>query len=281
MREIERSAGSVDEAVRAALDELGVGREDVDVEIIDEGRSGFLGVGASESRVRVTVLGAQGEPVGPDTQSAQPSTSGAESPTDSDDVSSEAEPGSTGESGASEPQPEAGARSDGDRESRPEAEHGNDEWLDDQADVVADFLEDLFDVMDVRAEVEPVYEDGTMYVDVWTNDEDESLAVLIGRHGAALDALQEIVRGVVHNRTGERCQVVVDVEDYRKRRRAQLVSRARQAASRVEKSGRPERMDPMNAFERKIVHDAVANISGVQTGSEGEEPDRRVVISPA
>jgi len=263
MREIERSAGSVDEAVQAALEELGVGREDVDVEIIDEGRSGFLGVGASEARVRVSVLGAEGEPVAPDTQFAQPSTSGAESPTDSDDASSEPEPGRTG----GEPRSEAG--------------DVNDEWLDDQADLVADFLEDLFDVMDVRAEVEPVYEDGTMYVDVWTNDDDESLAVLIGRHGAALDALQEIVRGVVHNRTGERCQVVVDVEDYRKRRRAQLVSRARQAASRVEKSGRPERMDPMNAFERKIVHDAVANISGVQTGSEGEEPDRRVVISPA
>ncbi len=248
---------------------------------MDEGRSGFLGVGASEARVRVTVHGAGEEPVAPDTQSAQPSTSGAESPTDSDDASSEAEPGRTGESGASKPQREAGARPDGDGESRSEAGHGNDEWLDDQADLVADFLEDLFDVMDVRAEVEPVYEDGTMYVDVWTNDDDESLAVLIGRHGAALDALQEIVRGVVHNRTGERCQVVVDVEDYRKRRRAQLVSRARQAANRVEKSGRPERMDPMNAFERKIVHDAVANISGVQTGSEGEEPDRRVVISPA
>jgi spoIIIJ-associated protein len=132
--------------------------------------------------------------------------------------------------------------------------------------------------MDLRAEVEPLYEDGTMYVDVWASDEEENVALLIGRHGQAIDALQELIRGVVHQRTGERCQVVVDVEDYRKRRRAQLVSRARQAARRVQKSGRPERMDPMNAFERKIVHDAVSNLSGVSTGSEGEEPDRRVVI---
>ena len=109
----------------------------------------------------------------------------------------------------------------------------------------------------------------------------KSLALLIGRHGAALDALQEIVRGFVHHRTGERCQVVVDVEDYRKRRRAQLVSRAKQTARRVQQSGTPESLDPMNAFERKIVHDAVAGIEGVSTGSEGEEPDRRFVIRPS
>jgi hypothetical protein len=101
------------------------------------------------------------------------------------------------------------------------------------------------------------------------------------RHGAALDALQEIARTVVHHRTGERCQVVVDVEDYRKRRRAQIVSRALQTARRVQKTGRPERLDAMNAFERKIVHDAVSEISGVATASEGEDPERRVVIRRA
>jgi spoIIIJ-associated protein len=269
MQEVERSAASVDAAVEAALAELGADRADVDVEVLDEGRSGFLGVGSAEARVRVTVREATD---GPRSLPAEPSTDGADSGMSAREGSVEqivgeateaADAGTSGEEGTGG----AGAKGD--------------EWLDDQADLVADFLEDLFDAMDLRAEVEPVYEDGTMYVDVWTEDEDESLALLIGRHGAALDALQEIVRGVVHHRTGERCQVVVDVEDYRKRRRAQLVSRARQAAERVEKSGQPERLDPMNAFERKIVHDAVSNISGVTTGSEGEEPDRRVVISPS
>jgi spoIIIJ-associated protein len=262
VREVERSAASVDEAVAAALEELGVARDDVNVEVLDEGRSGFLGVGRGEARVRVTLRDDASDSV-----DSEPSTTGTDSdPTESEAVADAGEP-----SGEAEAAAEASSDGDGD----------DDEWLDDQADLVADWLEDLFDAMDLRAEVEPLYEDGTMYVDVWAADDDENLALLIGRHGSAIDALQEIVRGVVHHRTGERCQVVVDVEDYRKRRRDQLVSRARQAARRVQESGRPQRMDPMNAFERKIVHDAVSGISGVTTGSEGEEPERRVVIRPS
>jgi spoIIIJ-associated protein len=266
MREVERSAASVDEAVESALEELGARREDVDVEIVDEGRSGFLGVGSADARVRVRLREASED----DDGSSEPSTTALESDQGADpgdeavDVSREAESGP--------PIAVSGTGGEADR---------GDEWLDDQADLVADFLEDLFDVMDVRAEVDPLYEDGTMYVDVWAEEGDENLALLIGRHGSALDALQEVVRGVVHHRTGERCQVVVDVEDYRKRRRAHLVSRASQAALRVQKTGRPERLDPMNAFERKIVHDAVAEVSGVATASEGEDPDRRVVIRPS
>jgi spoIIIJ-associated protein len=241
MREVERSAASVDEAVQAALSELGAGPGDVDVNVLEDSEAG--------ARVRVTTRTDPEPPDAVEGGTEQPSTSGSD-PVDQ----------------ASSDDGEAG--------------HGgeDDEWLDDQADLVADFLDDLFDAMDLPAEVEPLYEDGTMYVDVWAEEGGEGLGLLIGRHGAALDALQEIVRTVVHHRTGERCQVVVDVEDYRKRRRAQIVSRAQQAARRVQKSGDPERLDPMNAFERKIVHDAVGEIDGVATASEGEDPDRRVVI---
>ncbi|MFL5799264.1 MAG: RNA-binding cell elongation regulator Jag/EloR [Actinomycetota bacterium] len=233
--------------MEAALADLGAQLEDVDVEVLDQGRSGFLGVGASEARVRVRVRDASGAE-----SDEEPSTTGSEF-----------------------------AESEPVRVDAVEAPGPEEEWLEDQADLVADFLDDLFDVMDLGAEVEPVYQEGTMYVDVWASEGEESVALLIGRHGQALDALQELVRGVVHRRTGERCQVVVDVEDYRKRRRAQLVSRAREVARRVQKSGRPESLDPMNAFERKIVHDAVAAVSGVASGSEGEDPDRRVVIRRA
>jgi len=264
MREVEGSGASVDEAVAAALAELGADRDDVDVEVLAEGRSGFLGVGSAEARVRVTI---RDPDMAAETSSADglsDSSGGLEPRLDSP------EPSTMDSLPAEEPSDSSDAEGAGAGD--------DDQWLDDQADLVADFLEDLFDVMDLRAEVEPLYEDGTMYVDVWAGEDEESLAILIGRHGAALDALQEIVRTVVHHRTGERCQVVVDVEDYRKRRRAQIVSRAVQTAKRVQKSGRSERMDPMNAYERKIVHDAVAGVSGVSTASEGEDPDRRVVI---
>jgi len=83
---------------------------------------------------------------------------------------------------------------------------------------------------------------------------------------------------VVHRVTGERCSVLVDVEDYRKRRRAQVLHRARDTALRVKKSGRQEALEPMSAYERKLVHDAVAEMGGLETASEGEEPERRVVI---
>jgi len=243
MREVERSAASVDEAVAAALEDLGAAADDVDIEVLAED-----GSSDAEARVRVTLRAGRDAPQ----ESApgdQPSTPDADS--------------------ASKASGEDDAGSD------------DDEWLDDQADLVADFLEDLFEAMDLPAEVEPLYEEGTMYVDVWAEEGEEGLGLLIGRHGSALDALQEMVRTVVHHRTGERCQVVVDVEDYRKRRRAQIVSRALQTARRVQTSGHPERLDPMNAFERKIVHDAVSEISGVATASEGEDPDRRVVIRPS
>ena len=104
------------------------------------------------------------------------------------------------------------------------------------------------------------------------------MGLLIGRHGQTLDALQEVVRGAVQRKLETRCRVVVDVEDYRKRRHSQLVSRAQGIARRVKRSGRPERLEPMNAFERKIVHDAVAAVGGTESSSEGEDPERRVVI---
>lgn len=104
--------------------------------------------------------------------------------------------------------------------------------------------------------------------------------MLIGKGGHTLESLQEVVRNHVQRQIGERCRVLVDVEDYRKRRRTQLIRKARDAARQVQRSGRPQALEPMNAYERKIVHDAIMGIGGVSTASEGEEPERRVVIRP-
>jgi spoIIIJ-associated protein len=153
------------------------------------------------------------------------------------------------------------------------------EELEDQADVAADFLEALLDRMDIDAAVEPNLEDGSMYVDVLGEDEeDEDMALLIGRHGQTLEALQELTRAVVGRRTGGRCRVMVDVEDYRKRQKDRLVSRARDLAKQVQRSGGERELEPMNAYDRKVVHDAVAGVDGVETSSTGEDPDRRVVM---
>jgi spoIIIJ-associated protein len=157
-------------------------------------------------------------------------------------------------------------------------ETGGPEAVEEQGDVAAEFLEGLLEAMGIDADVEISTIEGVMYVDVWGDEGSGEMGILIGKHGNVLDALQELVRVEVHRLVGERCRVVVDVEDYRKRRRSQLVRRAREVARRVKKSGRAEAMEPMTAFDRKIVHDAVSKIPGVDSSSEGEDPNRRVVI---
>lgn len=155
----------------------------------------------------------------------------------------------------------------------------SDEDLDDQADVAAEFLEGVLERMGVAADVGPALEDGTMYVDVVGRDEDdEDLGLLIGRHGQTLEALQELARVVVVQRTGLRARIVVDVEEYRRRQRSRLAARAREIARRVARSGREEELEPMNAFDRKVVHDAVAEVEGALSASRGEGLDRHVVV---
>ncbi len=135
--------------------------------------------------------------------------------------------------------------------------------------------------MGITAGVEPNLQAGTMYLDILgTDPEDEDIGLLIGRHGQTLEALQELTRVVVGHRLGVRCRVMVDVEDYRKRQRSRLEARARDVAKKVQRTGREEELEPMNPYERKVVHDAVAGVSGVESSSRGDEPERRVVIRP-
>jgi spoIIIJ-associated protein len=223
--EIERSAASVEEAVEAALAELGVSEQEAEIHIVQEPRSGFLGINSSPAVVRVRAL----------TPQRTEAASGGEAIEEVDD---------------------------------------------EQAEAAADFLDGLFEVMHLDADVEPAQVDGILYVDVWGPESSEGMGVLIGHHGHTLDGLQELVRAVVQRQFEGRCHVVVDVEDYRKRRRSQLVRRAREVARRVLKTGEAEALEPMTAFERKIVHDSVSDIAGVETGSEGEDPNRRVFIKP-
>lgn len=152
--------------------------------------------------------------------------------------------------------------------------------LEEQADAVADFVEELLLKMDIDAIAEPSVEGGRMYVDILDGDEAD-MSTLIGKHGQTLDAIQELARHVVGRRLDQRIRVLVDVEDYRKRRAASLVEKAQAAADRVLAGGEEQELEPMDALERKIVHDAVAEIDGVDSTSRGEDASRHVVIIPA
>jgi spoIIIJ-associated protein len=164
-------------------------------------------------------------------------------------------------------------------EGEPENPRGEPEEddLEEQADAVADFIEELLERMGIDAVAEPTAHSGHMYVDIVDGPEDD-MGLLIGRHGQTLDAIQELARTAVGRRLDQRIRVLVDVEDYRKRHDDRLVEEARAAAERVLSSGAEERLDPMNPYERKLVHDAVAQFDGLETLSEGVDPDRHVVI---
>lgn len=152
--------------------------------------------------------------------------------------------------------------------------------LEEQADAVADFVEELLAKMDIDAIAEPSEEGGRMYVDILDGDEAD-MASLIGKHGQTLDAIQELTRQVVGHRLDQRIRVLVDVEDYRKRRASRLAEKAQEAAERALESGQEQELEPMDALERKIVHDAVAGMEGVESTSRGEDPGRYVVILPS
>ena len=151
--------------------------------------------------------------------------------------------------------------------------------LEEQADAVADFVEELLERMGIDAIAEPTTHRGHVYIDIVEGPEDD-MVLLIGRHGQTLDAIQELARTAVGRRLDDRIRVLVDVGDYRKRQDARLNDGAREVAERVQRTGTEESLDPMNAYERKLVHDVVAEFEGLESVSEGVDPERFVVVRP-
>ncbi len=145
-----------------------------------------------------------------------------------------------------------------------------------EGDVAGDYLERLLDILDVDGDIDLDVEGDRASVAIVGGD----LADLVGTDGAVLEALQELTRLAVAQSTGVRSRLMLDISGFRARRRADLTSLAAETARRVASSGQPERLSAMNPFERKVVHDVIAGISGVHSESEGEEPNRRVVVLP-
>jgi spoIIIJ-associated protein len=145
-----------------------------------------------------------------------------------------------------------------------------------EGEIAADYIEALLDVADLDGDIDMDVEGDRAVVSVVGATLDE----LVGRRGEVLEALQELTRLAVHKQTGNRTRMMLDVGGYRQRRRAELAEAGQDAAEEVRRTGEPKRMWAMNPFERKIVHDAVA-AAGLRSESEGEEPDRRVVVLPA
>lgn len=144
-----------------------------------------------------------------------------------------------------------------------------------EGEIAADYVEGLLDVADLDGDIDMDVEGDRALVSVVGATLDE----LVGPRGEVLEALQELTRLAVHRQTGARTRIMLDVGGYRQRRRAELTEAGRAAADEVRRTGVAKKLGAMNPFERKVVHDAVA-AAGLRSESEGEEPDRRVVVLP-
>lgn len=149
------------------------------------------------------------------------------------------------------------------------------ERLENEGDIAADYLEELLDIADLDGDLDMDVEGDRAAVSIVGAE----LTQLVGDDGEVLEALQELTRLAVHRETGERSRLMLDISGFRARKREALVRVAAEAVARVKETGEPESLDPMSPFERKVVHDAVAD-AGLVSESEGVEPRRYVVVLP-
>ncbi|MEV8226154.1 R3H domain-containing nucleic acid-binding protein [Streptomyces sp. NPDC079167] len=151
--------------------------------------------------------------------------------------------------------------------------------LEQEGEIAADYLEGLLDIADLDGDIDMDVEADRAAVSI-ISDSARDLQKLVGREGEVLEALQELTRLAVHRETGDRSRLMLDISGFRAKKREVLAALGAKAADEVKSSGEPVKLEPMTPFERKVVHDAIA-AAGLRSESEGEEPQRFVVVLPA
>ncbi|MEU9604105.1 R3H domain-containing nucleic acid-binding protein [Streptomyces sp. NPDC048057] len=152
--------------------------------------------------------------------------------------------------------------------------------LEQEGEIAADYLEGLLDIADLDGDIDMDVEADRAAVSIISDANGRDLQKLVGREGEVLEALQELTRLAVHRETGDRSRLMLDIAGFRAKKRTELAELGAKAADEVKSSGEPVKLNPMTPFERKVVHDAVA-AAGLRSESEGEEPQRFVVVLPA
>jgi len=313
MEWVEITAKTIEEAQERALDQLGVDIDEAEFEVLEEPKAGLFGRVRGEARVRARV-----RPTAPRSKDAgrRRSRSGERSKAAPAAAATDEAPGRSGRNGAATPEvadaiaqvtadgdapPRSGdggrrrrggrgrgggggTRSNGERRPRrseneqSRGEPVSVEALEKQGEVAVEFLKGLVDAFGLEANV-AVRSVNESAVEVAVDGSD--LGLLVGPRGATLQAIQDLTRTVVLRETDMReGWVIVDVAEYRVKRRAALEKFALQVAEKVTAGGVAVRLDPMPPADRKVVHDALNAIDGVETSSEGEEPRRRVIVKP-
>ncbi|MEE8491562.1 MAG: RNA-binding cell elongation regulator Jag/EloR [Acidimicrobiia bacterium] len=312
MEWVEVRASSIDEAVDKALEELSIDlREDAKIEVIEEPSKGFLGMGGKDAVVRVSKVArsrgrrrgrqgrgsggkgseGQGRRQGKDQRErGQDQRGGRQGQDRSRDAGSRADRSKEDRSTAGGPKPRGGGnrkQSSGDRSRPQQAKRAKERTMDEavdeevdveaQAEVVGEFLKGLVSSFGLDGTVATRVEEELIIADL-TGEQTEAL---VGPKGAIMQSVGELVRTVVQRKTHRRARLRLDIGGYLERRREALTIYAGRLAEQVLDEGGELMLEPMNPADRKVVHDAVGEIEGVRSFSEGEEPRRSVVISLA
>lgn len=242
-RYTEKSAKNKEAAIEAALNELGAAREDVDIEVLDEGSKGFLGIGARDARVRVTLKKKQ-----------------------TADVTEK-----TSVSAADVPKKQTERTAETANEDRPKKES-----LGNPAEDAKKFLGDIFGAMNLDVNIDAKFDEQSVSIDL----SGENMGIVIGKRGDTLDSLQYLTSLVVNQRSEDYIKVSIDTENYREKRTEALYALSNRLAEKVARTGKKFTLEPMNPYERRIIHSNLQNNETVTTYSVGSEPYRKVVIAP-
>ncbi len=268
MSYIDVTGKTEEEAIRKALQQLQMDRDDVSVEILERAKSGFLGIGSSPARVRVTY--GQQEPEAP-AAPVQPEKKPEKKPEPKPQPKHQQPKPQKAEAPKAAPKaPEAS------KAAETPAAPAQELCQDDNARRITEFLTGLLEHMDSPAQVKVTETEKGRYSVVL---EGQKLGQLIGRRGETLDAIQQLTNYAVNSGREKRIRVHVDAENYRAKREQSLESLARKVAGKVTKYRRSVTLEPMNAYERHVIHAALQDVPGVNTYSIGTEPNRRVVVS--
>lgn len=249
---IEVSAKSVDEAITEACVKLGLTSDQIEYEVVEKGSSGFLGIGNKPALIKAWK---KREKTVSTEEVKEPVVQEEEENTTSDVVFSKEK---------NQNERKVTVLSD----SKVEAFSAS----------AKEFLGKIFDAMHMEVKIETSYDKENNCLDIELSGEE--MGVIIGKRGQTLDSLQYLTKLAINTNTEDKIKVKVDTEDYRNRRKKTLENLAGNVAYKVKKTGRAVELEPMNPFERRVIHSALQNSRYVKTHSEGEEPDRYVVVSP-
>ena len=279
MEWVEAVGRTVDEAVDEALEALGeTSRDAVSIEVMDEGKKGLLGLGGRDARVKVTVKPKKKRRRRSKSRDRKPQRGeGAKSPNGKSRKGKGGKPQDSRQRRDSRKDHQSSGNGGQEKkkvvvDKKPEEKPD----IEEQAQVARDFAEGLLEAFGLEGEVTTRVEEDILFIDI----NGEQTEALVGRKGAVVQAVHELTRTVIQRKTFGAPRMRLDIAGYAARRREALKIYAGRLAESVKEDGREAMLEPMNAADRKVVHDAIAEIDGVRSFSEGEDPNRSVVVAP-